>query len=127
MKRAKKGKTKWLPQKGNTFYTWTCLLLLQQHHDFEEKHIVDHHFLVLVQDLKGFAADDIIQDRRWEGQVGAWTWSMEIWKCGYNGRHAAAIMCCLYELLGAKFLIHVVLTGSNPPFKQRAKRRKKIQ
>lgn len=54
-------------------------------------------------------------------------WRFESVVTGYNGRHAAAIMCCLYELLGAKFLIHVVLTGSNPPFEQRAKRRKKIQ
>lgn len=54
-------------------------------------------------------------------------WRFESAVTGYNGRHAAAIMRCLYELLGAKFLIHVVLTGSNPPFEQRAKRRKKIQ
>lgn len=65
-------------RKTNTFDSCTCLLLLQQHHDFEDEHIVDHHFLVLVQDLKGFAADDIILDRRWKGQVGAWTSTTEI-------------------------------------------------
>lgn len=53
-------------------------------------------------------------------------WRFESVVTGSKGRHAAVIMCCLYELLGAKFLIHVVQTGSNPPFKQRAKRRKKI-
>ena len=38
------------------------LLLVQQHHDFEEENVVDHHLLVLVQDLIGLAADDVLLD-----------------------------------------------------------------
>jgi hypothetical protein len=38
------------------------LLLVQQHHDFEEENVVHRHLLVLVQDLIGPAADDVLLD-----------------------------------------------------------------
>lgn len=38
------------------------LFLIQQHHHFEDEDIIDYNLFILVQNLKGFAADYIILD-----------------------------------------------------------------
>lgn len=38
------------------------LLLIQKHHHFEKKNIIDNNLFILIQDLESFAVDDIILD-----------------------------------------------------------------